>query len=104
MSVKTMGLAYAVFLIVGAFFGWKAGSRVSLIMGLASAAVILLGVYLSGTNLMLGTQVLFGVSALLTMTFLMRFIKTQKIMPSGMLLLVSALVCIYFVSRMLNKK
>ena len=101
---KGIGLAYGIFLIVGAFIGLKAGSKVSLVMGLVSGCLVLFSVYLTNTNLTLGVGLLTGISGLLSVVFLLRFIKTQKIMPSGMLLGISAAVCIFFLIQILNKK
>ena len=101
---KGIGLAYGIFLILGAFLGWKAGSKVSLVMGLVSGCLVLFSVYLMNTNFNLGAGLLAGISGVLSVIFLLRFVKTQKIMPSGMLLGVSAAVCILFLIQMLSKK
>ena len=103
MSDKIIIIGYGLFLMVGAYFGWKAGSQVSLIMGIVSGCLVLLCVYLASTNFFLATQMLGGISGLLTIVFLMRFLKTHKVMPSGMLLVVSLAVAIFAISQMMKK-
>ena len=102
-AFNSVGLAYGVFLLVGAFFGFKAGSNVSLIMGLVSGALVLLSVFLAGSNFVLGLRLLTFLSGALSVVFLMRLIKTSKFMPSGMLLVVSIGVLIFCILQMLKK-
>ncbi len=93
MSDKLIVAAYGLFLIAGAFFGLKAGSKVSLIMGLVSGALVFVGFYLMQVNLRHGFLFLSLLGGSLGIVFLMRFLKTQKIMPGGMLL---ALTILFF--------
>ncbi len=95
MPVKCIFYGYALFLFLGAYFGWKAGSMVSLIMALGSAALVLLGTVLLGTNVKLGMTILTSVGLVLTVVFLLRLLKTQSFMPSGMLLLVTVLYLLF---------
>ena len=85
---------YGILLIGGGFMGAKAGSKVSLIMGIASGLLVLLGVYLSKTSYQAGYGLICGVSGVLVIVFLMRLLKTGKLMPSGMLLILSAVALI----------
>ena len=98
MLDKLIVTGFGVFMLLGGFFGWKAGSKVSLIAGLTSGALVLLTYYssLAEKNKFLALAILAGV---LAVTFLMRFIKTQKIMPSGMLFAVSLAFAIFCVFR-----
>jgi uncharacterized membrane protein (UPF0136 family) len=77
---------YGGILLLGAYMGWKAGSKISLIMGAGSGLFVFFAVYLTVTRHDLGYTVLAVISGLLSVVFLMRFIKTRKMMPSGMLL------------------
>jgi len=79
-------IVYALFLIVGAFFGWKAGSQVSLIMGIVSGLLVLCGVYYSGSHPAGGMIFIRIFLGFLAVVFSIRLIKTKKIMPAGMLL------------------
>ncbi len=94
---------YGILLLVGAFIGWKAGSKVSLIMGLISGALVLFGVYYSGVKAVCGYGLIALTSAVLTVTFFMRFYQTHKMMPSGMLLILSLLALIISVKILLTK-
>jgi len=95
---KIIFIAYALFLFFGAFMGWKAGSKMSLIMGVASGILVLLGIYLAGVNLKSGLILLAAVGGILSVVFLIRLIKTHSFMPAGGLLLISSLFCIYCVN------
>ena len=95
-------ICYAVFLLIGALMGFRAGSKVSLIMGFVSGALVLLGVYLIGGNPKFGWSFLSGVNGLLTVVFISRLFKTRKIMPSGILLLASLLVTGFCLTRLMN--
>ncbi len=101
--LQLVGLVYGILLTSGAYFGWKAGSQVSLIMGLVSGALVLLFVWLAGGNFTVGAWGIAVVSALLTVTFILRFIETKKMMPSGMLLLVSLVVLIFTLIQIFKK-
>lgn len=85
-------IAYIVLLIIGGLIGFlKAGSKVSLIASVVSAAV-LGGIYASGVGWrMVGVTV---VQALLIVTFAMRLKKTGKFMPSGLMLVVTGLAIV----------
>ncbi|MDB5349101.1 MAG: hypothetical protein JWN86_348 [Planctomycetota bacterium] len=82
-------LVYAVLLGVGGLIGFlKAGSRPSLIAGLSSAAIAMLSLgltWLGGLGFWLGLIL----AVLMTGTFAVRFRKTGKFMPSGMLAVMS---------------
>lgn len=92
--VNIIFLVYGFILLGGAFMGWKAGSPVSLIMGLISGALVLFGVYYSGVKAVCGYGLIAITSGILTITFLMRFLQTHKMMPSGMLLALSLIALI----------
>ena len=85
-------LAYAAILIVGGFVGWRvSGSRVSLTAGLASAALLAIAFRLSIIRPLAGYLMAAAVSLALTVMFSLRFRKTKKFMPAGMMLVVSGI-------------
>ena len=93
MSLKIIVmLGYAIFLLVGAIFGLKAGSKVSLYMGLASSAIAASGIFIYQQNSVLGNVIFIVLTGLLSIVFLIRVLKTKKMLPSGMLLSVSVLM------------
>jgi uncharacterized membrane protein (UPF0136 family) len=89
MNLNTILYIYAALLIIGGFIGFKAGSQISLIMGLLSGAVVIMGVYLTNINVTLGYGITAAMSGLLIFSFLKRLLQTNKFMPSGMLLMIS---------------
>ena len=100
---KIVLLVYAFLLITGAFMGFKAGSKVSLIMGLVSGVFVLLAVYLLKLNPQMGYGLAIIVSGVLSITFVIRFIKTQQLMPAGMLLALSLIALCVSISALLKK-
>lgn len=92
---KIVFIVWALLLYVGALMGSKAGSKVSLIMGLISGTLVLVGVYLIAAQGRSGYLFLAGINALLTATFLQRLLKTKKFMPSGMLLVLSLAMFVF---------
>jgi uncharacterized membrane protein (UPF0136 family) len=95
MSALAAGviLAYAGILIAGGFVGWRfSGSRISLTAGLASAALLAIAYRLALSYLLAGYLLAALVSLGLTVMFGLRFRKTKKVMPAGMMLAVSAVV------------
>jgi len=85
-------ILYAFLLFLGSYFGFKAGSKISLYMGIGSGLIVLFGVYLIDTNALFGYWLLIAISGLLSIVFLIRLIKTRAFIPSGMLLSVSVLI------------
>ena len=81
---------YIVLLLVGGFMGFiKAGSKISLITSGISAALLALcalGI--------LGMNVAVAIVALLVIVFIMRLAKTKKFMPSGMMIVMSAVTLV----------
>jgi len=85
---KIILLVYGLLLLSGAYFGLKAGSKMSLYMGIITGLLVL-----SCLSLDFIKGIVF-ISGLLCIVFLMRLLKTKKFMPSGMLLLMSIVAAI----------
>jgi uncharacterized membrane protein (UPF0136 family) len=92
MIHTTIFIIYAVLLFVGAFMGYRAGSKISLIMATFSGIVVSAGILLSDVNPLAGTWLIALMSFVLTVMFAKRLLLTKKFMPSGMLLLASLIV------------
>lgn len=101
--IKPVLIAYGLFLLLGGFFGLKAGSKMSIIMSLLSSALIFLSIYYLGINMKLALTISTSVTFLLTIVFLIRLIKTQSFMPSGMLLIVTGVVFAVSVLNLLKQ-
>jgi uncharacterized membrane protein (UPF0136 family) len=90
-AIILIGL-YAVLVFAGGLMGYlKAGSKMSLISGVASAAVLAAAFWRAQSYRVQGLWIAAGVAGLLTIVFLIRFLKTRSFMPSGMMLVLSLL-------------
>ena len=85
-------ILYGCLLLSGAYFGLKAGSKISMIMGIISGLIVLFGSYLVTVDTSKGYFLIASISSFLSIIFLIRLIKTHKFMPAGMLLGASGLV------------
>ena len=98
MNISLFTLIYALLVIAGGIIGYlTAKSRASLIAGLASGAVLLLAWYLFSISFTLALIIGLVVAAALTVVFVRRYQATRKIMPSGMMAGLSALMTILYV-------
>ena len=91
-------LVYAVLMGLGGWFGFKkSGSKPSLVAGVLSFAVLVVAYFIQEIWVAVAT------SGLLSLVFFLRVSKTRKLMPSGMLLVISAVVFVYLLIQMLGK-
>ena len=101
---KIVLAVYGVLMLGGGFMGYaKAGSKMSLIMGIASAIVIFTGLYLSKGNTQIGYGLISAMSGLLVVTFIIRLVKTGSFMPSGMLYILSIIAVIVSIKQLMGK-
>ena len=101
MVDQVVVVVYGLFLLFGAFMGFKAGSKVSLIMGLISSAVIFLGLYLSKQNPKLGFGLIAFMSTFLIFTFIQRYLKTKKVMPAIPLIVLSLITLVFCIKNLI---
>ena len=95
-------LVYAVLMMVGGFLGYRLRmSKISLISGMGSGGLLLIALGWSFSDLRQGTWVAVVIGVLLSLVFLLRVKKTRKIMPSGMLLVLSVAVSALLVYSLL---
>ena len=86
---------YALLLILGGIMGkLKAGSTVSLIAGSLSGLAALLALRTSQNDPAQGFLIGGTLAVLLAGVFLSRLIRTRKVMPAGIVLVLSAVVAI----------
>ena len=92
--------AYGILLLLGAYFGGRAGSRVSIIMGIVSGGVVLAETYYLGIQPRTALIHLSIFNGFLTLIFSMRLLKTRRFMPSGVLFSVALVVFVYTLRRL----
>ncbi|MGB3769436.1 MAG: TMEM14 family protein [Phormidesmis sp.] len=81
-------LIYGILSIVGGAIGYKqAGSQVSLISGLISGFLLLVGAYLLFGGSPAGLTLAAIVSIVLVVVFAIRLAKTRKFMPAGLMII-----------------
>lgn len=81
-------LIYGILAIVGGAIGYKqAGSQVSLISGIISGLLLLIGAYLLFGGSPAGPLVSGVVSLVLVIVFSVRLAKTRKFMPAGLMII-----------------
>lgn len=92
---------YAALLIFGGLIGYKkAGSKISLFMGIASGIIVFSGCLLIKSNPSTGFLIILVTAAILTTAFAIRLKKTKKFMPSGLLIIVSLIALVIAFSQL----
>jgi len=93
----TLGV-YAALLGLGGAIGYlKAGSKPSLVAGVASALFAVICLLAVRADPLIGLWLGAGLATLLLIFFGFRFAKSRKFMPSGLMVLVSVLVLVLMV-------
>jgi uncharacterized membrane protein (UPF0136 family) len=83
-----IALLYAILALVGGVIGYtQAGSRMSLISGIVSGLLLLLGVVLAAQGSPAGLWLARGVALVLVIVFVGRLVKTKKFMPAGLMVI-----------------
>lgn len=81
-----IALIYAILALVGGIIGYaKARSRVSLIAGVVSGLLLLLGVILAAQGNVAGLWLARLVALALVIVFVGRLVKTRQFMPAGLM-------------------
>jgi len=79
-------LLYGLLSTVGGIIGYRqAGSKVSLLSGVISGCLLLLGSGLMMQGNLVGLRLAQVVVSLLIVVFLIRLVKTRKFMPAGLM-------------------
>lgn len=88
-----ISISYAFVVILGGIIGYTtAKSHASLIAGTTSGVLMLIAAVLQLQSITIGLPMAIIISLGLTGVFLMRYRKTQKVLPSGVMTAVSLLV------------
>ncbi len=90
-------LLYALLVIAGGVLGYvKVQSKASLISGLISGTALLIAWGLTFQRYTLGMGLATGFAIALLIVFALRFRKTQKFMPAGLLASLSGVMAVVF--------
>ena len=91
-------LVYGLLSIFGGITGYKkAGSQVSLISGIVSGLLLIVGAYFLFAGVLTGVILSAVVTLVLVIVFIIRLVKTGKFMPAGLMVAfgVLNLICLY---------
>jgi uncharacterized membrane protein (UPF0136 family) len=102
MTDSIVLITYGLFLIIGGFLGFRKGSKISLIMGLGSGILVLVGVWLLTFAPRVAWIFFSCLNLLLSVSFISRLIKNRAFMPSGMLLLIALAVLVFCLAHLIT--
>ncbi len=104
LPTKIYFIVFGLLTIVGGLMGYvKAGSTASLIAGSISGVLLLVAAFLLPTHVVVGLTIAIVVSLLLAGRFLPAFFKTGKLMPSGIMALLSILGIVFAIVAWMRK-
>lgn len=88
-------LTYGLLAVIGGVIGYtKAGSKVSLISGIVSGILLIVGAALYGSGNPAGLLLAQIVTLVLVIVFIVRLVKTRKFMPAGLMVIAGVITLI----------
>jgi uncharacterized membrane protein (UPF0136 family) len=91
-AAKIYFIAFGVLTIVGGIVGYlKAGSMASIIAGSITGVLLLVAAFLLPEHRAIGLATAFIISLLLAAQFVPKFIRTGRVMPAGMMSILSVI-------------
>jgi uncharacterized membrane protein (UPF0136 family) len=79
-------LVYGILAIIGGIIGYKqAGSKVSLLSGIVSGLLLIVAAFAQFQGQTWGFTLAVVVTGVLVIVFVSRLVKTQKLMPAGLM-------------------
>ena len=101
---KIYFMMFGLLTIVGGVMGYvKAGSTASIIAGAISGIALIVAAYLLPNNVVLGLAIAAFVSILLAGRFVPAFMKTGKMMPAGLMAVLSVIGVIVAIVAWIKK-
>ncbi|WP_017326374.1 TMEM14 family protein [Synechococcus sp. PCC 7336] len=90
-------VVYAILVAVGGAIGFlKSNSKISLISGLGSAAVLIVARIVASNSPSAGLGIALACAIVLAIVFAVRLRKTKKLMPAGVMIVASAIAAVLF--------
>jgi uncharacterized membrane protein (UPF0136 family) len=81
-------IAYGLLALIGGIMGYvKVKSQTSLVSGMISGVLLILAAIASGGGQVWGTVLAATITAALIVVFVIRFLKTRKFMPAGLMII-----------------
>ena len=91
-ATKNYFIVFGVLTIAGGIVGYvKAGSVASIIAGVITGVLLLVAAFLLPEHRAVGLATAFIISLLLAAQFIPKFLRTGKVMPAGMMSILSVL-------------
>ena len=91
-AAKIYFIAFGVLTIVGGIVGYaKAGSVASIVAGSITGILLLVAAFLLPQHRVIGLATAFIISLLLAAQFVPKFIRTGRVMPAGMMAILSVI-------------
>ena len=104
MPTKIYFIVFGLLTIAGGLMGYiKAGSTASLIAGSISGVLLLVAAFLLPGHVVAGLTIAIIVSLLLAGRFLPAFFRTGKLMPNGIMALLSILGIVFAIVAWMRK-
>lgn len=101
---KIYFIVFGLLTIAGGIVGYfKAGSVVSIIAGAITGILLLIGAWLLPEHLAAGLTIALFTSALLAAQFVPKFLSTGKVMPAGLMSILSAIGIVMAVLAWMRK-
>jgi uncharacterized membrane protein (UPF0136 family) len=101
---KIYFIVFGLLTIAGGIMGYvKAGSTISLIAGAISGVLLLVAAFLLPAHLVAGLVLGGVISLLLAAQFLPAFVRTGKMMPAGIMSLLSILGIVFAIAAWVRK-
>ena len=92
-------LSYGTLAIIGGILGYiKSRSKISLISGSLSGVFLTIGALAIWHGQLWGSILAAGITALLVIVFILRWWKTRKIMPAGLMVILGAIALVIMVT------
>ncbi len=103
-STSTYFLIFGALTIIGGVIGYvKAGSLPSIIAGAITGVLLLVAGWILPSNRSMGLVTAFIVSLLLAAQFVPKFVRTGKVMPAGLMSLLSVIGILVAIVAWLKK-